>query len=166
MSRGPRPRGAIRCLIVANVGRGPAKVVAREGESGRKRLGWPDGRASGASRSKPRSPRKISLTRSLPRSPALRPMFQYRQYRTAPVAQAEPLWPGATSCLPGTRSGCFLERAQRYHHARTVSEAWGAEIAGLPEFIISSLHIVTGLVLPIGRWFPQNHCRVFRLQIQ
>jgi hypothetical protein len=48
--------------------------------------------------------------------------------------------------------------------ARTFSAAWGAEIAALPEFTISSLHIVTGLLLPIWRRLPQNHCRVFRLQ--
>lgn len=48
--------------------------------------------------------------------------------------------------------------------ARTFSEAWEAEITALPEFTISSLHIVTGLLLPIWRRLPENHCRVFRLQ--
>lgn len=42
--------------------------------------------------------------------------------------------------------------------------AWNAEVAGLPEFVESRLHIVTGLLLPIWRRLPQDGCRVYRLQ--
>jgi hypothetical protein len=43
-------------------------------------------------------------------------------------------------------------------------EAWNAEIAGLPEFVESRFHVVTGLLLPIWRRLPQDGCRVYRLQ--
>jgi hypothetical protein len=42
--------------------------------------------------------------------------------------------------------------------------AWTAEVAGLPEFVESRLHIVTGLLLPIWRRLPEDGCRVYRLQ--
>jgi hypothetical protein len=42
--------------------------------------------------------------------------------------------------------------------------AWEAEIAALPEFTDSSLHIVTGLLLPIWRRLPNDSMRVYRLQ--
>lgn len=48
--------------------------------------------------------------------------------------------------------------------ARLFSAAWGAELAALPDFTISTLHIVTCLLLPILRRLPQNHCRILRLQ--
>ena len=44
------------------------------------------------------------------------------------------------------------------------TEAWNAEVAGLPEFIESRFHIVTGLLLPIWRRLPEDGCRVYRLQ--
>jgi predicted RNA methylase len=43
--------------------------------------------------------------------------------------------------------------------------AWRAEIADVPEFSTSTLHIVTGLLLPIWRRLPDDgSCRVYRLQ--
>jgi hypothetical protein len=42
--------------------------------------------------------------------------------------------------------------------------AWNAEIAGLPEFTESRMHIVTGLLLPIWKRLPGEQCRVYRLQ--
>ena len=42
--------------------------------------------------------------------------------------------------------------------------AWRDEIAGLPEFSESTLHIATGLLLPIWRRLPEENCRVYRLQ--
>jgi hypothetical protein len=43
--------------------------------------------------------------------------------------------------------------------------AWHAEVAGLPEFSTSVMHIVSGLLLPIWRLLPQDFCRVWRLQM-
>ncbi len=42
--------------------------------------------------------------------------------------------------------------------------AWEAEIAALPEFTDSNLHIVTGLLLPIWKRLPNDSMRVYRLQ--
>jgi hypothetical protein len=42
--------------------------------------------------------------------------------------------------------------------------AWNAELADLPEFTDSRIHIVTGLLLPIWKRLPGEGCRVYRLQ--
>ena len=42
--------------------------------------------------------------------------------------------------------------------------AWEAELAQLPEFRESTLHVVTGLLLPIWRQLPHDGGRVYRLQ--
>ena len=44
------------------------------------------------------------------------------------------------------------------------TRAWEAEVAALPEFTDSSLHIVTGLLLPIWKRLPNDSMRVYRLQ--
>jgi hypothetical protein len=44
------------------------------------------------------------------------------------------------------------------------SEAWAAELAEVPEYREGSLHVVTGLLLPIWRRLPGDGCRVYRLQ--
>ena len=44
------------------------------------------------------------------------------------------------------------------------AHAWEAEIAAVPEFTDSTLHIVTGLLLPIWKRLPNNSVRVYRLQ--
>jgi len=46
----------------------------------------------------------------------------------------------------------------------TFSAAWAAELAGLPEFQTSTLHMVSGLLLPIWKLLPQESMRVYRLQ--
>ena len=42
--------------------------------------------------------------------------------------------------------------------------AWTAELAEVPEFSESTLHIVAGLLLPIWKQLPQDEPRVYRLQ--
>jgi hypothetical protein len=42
--------------------------------------------------------------------------------------------------------------------------AWQTELAAVPEFTDSSLHIVTGLLLPIWKRLPNESMRVYRLQ--
>jgi hypothetical protein len=44
------------------------------------------------------------------------------------------------------------------------SAAWTAEIANLPEFSVSTMHVVSGLLLPIWKLLPQDYCRVYRLE--
>jgi hypothetical protein len=44
------------------------------------------------------------------------------------------------------------------------SAAWTAELADVPEFSESMLHIVAGLLLPIWKQLPQDETRVYRLQ--
>ncbi|OBZ97486.1 methylase (plasmid) [Pararhizobium polonicum] len=47
---------------------------------------------------------------------------------------------------------------------QSFSAAWNAEVADLPEFSISTMHIVSGLLLPIWKLLPQDYCRVYRLE--
>ncbi|CDZ54086.1 strawberry notch family protein [Neorhizobium galegae] len=42
--------------------------------------------------------------------------------------------------------------------------AWNTEVAAVPEFSSSVMHIVSGLLLPIWRLLPQDFCRIRRLQ--
>lgn len=42
--------------------------------------------------------------------------------------------------------------------------AWSDELAQVPEFGTTTLHVVTGLLLPIWRRLPDDHCRVYRLE--
>ncbi|MBX9864156.1 MAG: strawberry notch family protein [Hyphomicrobium sp.] len=44
------------------------------------------------------------------------------------------------------------------------AEAWTAEIAEVPEFSDSTIHIVAGLLLPIWKRLPNESTRVYRLQ--
>lgn len=47
---------------------------------------------------------------------------------------------------------------------QSFSAAWNAEVAGLPEFSVSTMHVVSGLLLPIWKLLPQDYCRVYRLE--
>ena len=42
--------------------------------------------------------------------------------------------------------------------------AWQTELAGVPEFTDSTIHIVSGLLLPIWKRLPNESTRVYRLQ--
>jgi hypothetical protein len=42
--------------------------------------------------------------------------------------------------------------------------AWSAEVAAVPEFSDSTIHIVAGLLLPIWKRLPKDSTRVYRLQ--
>jgi len=42
--------------------------------------------------------------------------------------------------------------------------AWGAELAEVPEYADSTIHIVSGLLLPIWKRLPKESTRVYRLQ--
>ena len=44
------------------------------------------------------------------------------------------------------------------------TSAWNTELAEVPEFTDSILHMVTGLLLPIWKRLPQESSRVYRLQ--
>ncbi len=72
-----------------------------------------------------------------------------------------------------------LIRPMEYHHAslKTMAEshwqktdrdsfatAWSREIAELPEFSESTLHVVAGLLLPVWKRLPDESTRVYRLQ--
>lgn len=47
---------------------------------------------------------------------------------------------------------------------KVFSDSWDAEVAAVPEFSTSTMHIVSGLLLPIWKLLPQDFCRVRRLQ--
>ncbi|MFA6605581.1 MAG: strawberry notch family protein, partial [Sphingomonas sp.] len=46
----------------------------------------------------------------------------------------------------------------------TFSTAWAAELARLPDHQVSTLHMVSGLLLPIWKLLPNESTRVYRLQ--
>ena len=56
-------------------------------------------------------------------------------------------------------AGSHWERAG----VQKFSAAWDAEVAGVPEFETSTMHVVTGLLLPIWKRLPQESTRVYRL---
>ena len=47
---------------------------------------------------------------------------------------------------------------------QTFARAWTAEVAEVPEFTDSEIHIVAGLLLPIWKRLPNESSRVYRLQ--
>lgn len=72
-----------------------------------------------------------------------------------------------------------LIRPMEYHHASlkmmadshwveaeqaAFTEAWNGEVANVPEFTISTIHVVAGLLLPIWKRLPNECSRVYRLQ--
>lgn len=47
---------------------------------------------------------------------------------------------------------------------QTFAAAWRAEVADVPEFSDATLHVVSGLLLPVWKRLPQDETRVYRLQ--
>jgi hypothetical protein len=83
------------------------------------------------------------------------------------------------SCSTMARSSaaCACSGRWNIHHAaghgrnplaggrpRGFAAAWAAEIAQIPEFTDSTIHIVAGLLLPIWKRLPDESTRVYRLQ--
>src|SRR3546814_5593960 len=71
------------------------------------------------------------------------------------------VWPLSDSVAPAEAlEASHWEPADR----AMFSAAWEAELAGLPEFETSTLHMVCGLLLPIWKRLPDESTRVYRLQ--
>ena len=65
---------------------------------------------------------------------------------------------------PSIAVDALAATAWRPTDPETFALAWEAELAQLPEFRESTLHVVTGLLLPIWRQLPNDGGRVYRLQ--
>ncbi|WP_432769514.1 MAG: DEAD/DEAH box helicase family protein [Sphingopyxis sp.] len=69
---------------------------------------------------------------------------------------------------PLEKSNMLAEDFEQSHWRPVDTEAfgsaWSAELAELPEYEISTLHIVAGLLLPIWKRLPKESARVYRLQ--
>jgi hypothetical protein len=65
---------------------------------------------------------------------------------------------------PSIAVDALAATAWRPTDAEAFAVAWEAELAQLPEFRESTLHVVTGLLLPIWRQLPDDGARVYRLQ--
>jgi len=71
------------------------------------------------------------------------------------------IWPLTDSVLPAEMLlASHWEEADR----TAFSAAWAAELAALPEHETSTLHMVSGLLLPIWKVLPNESTRVYRLQ--
>jgi len=60
--------------------------------------------------------------------------------------------------------GVLSETHWRESDRETFSGAWAKEVADLPEFIETTLHVVSGLLLPIWKRLPRESSRVYRIQ--
>lgn len=69
---------------------------------------------------------------------------------------------------PMERHHAFLRMMEDSHWQQadreTFTTAWSAEVAGVPAFSDSTIHIVAGLLLPIWKRLPNESSRVYRLQ--
>ena len=65
---------------------------------------------------------------------------------------------------PTFPEGAMAETQWREADRETFSRAWEREIADLPEFLETTLHVVSGLLLPIWKRLPRESSRVYRIQ--
>jgi hypothetical protein len=65
---------------------------------------------------------------------------------------------------PALPLAALAETQWREADRASFAAAWNAELAEVPEFAESRMHIVTGLLLPIWKRLPGEGCRVYRLQ--
>ncbi|MEK7687591.1 MAG: methylase, partial [Pseudomonadota bacterium] len=69
---------------------------------------------------------------------------------------------------PMERTALSLAALDQTHWERAdrvaFTEAWERELAEIPAFTDSDLHVVTGLLLPIWKRLPDDSMRVYRLQ--
>jgi predicted RNA methylase len=65
---------------------------------------------------------------------------------------------------PAMPLAAMAETQWREADRGSFAAAWNAELAELPEFTESRMHVVTGLLLPIWKRLPGEGCRVYRLQ--
>ena len=79
--------------------------------------------------------------------------------RSNAVSVSYARWSGQP-CPLAALAHTHWERADRAAFA----EAWEQELAEIPTFTDSDLHIVTGLLLPIWKRLPDESMRVYRLQ--
>ena len=81
-------------------------------------------------------------------------------------------WRGRTPCAAHPANGNILtfplammpQTLWREADRDTFARAWEAELAQVPEFTDSEIHIVAGLLLPIWKRLPNESSRVYRLQ--
>ena len=71
------------------------------------------------------------------------------------------VWPLADSVIPAEMLGVSHWATADREAFRT---AWNAELADLPAYETSTLHMVSGLLLPIWKRLPDESTRVYRLQ--
>ena len=65
---------------------------------------------------------------------------------------------------PTFPAGAMSETHWRESDRETFSGAWAKEVADLPELIETTLHVVSGLLLPIWKRLPRESSRVYRIQ--
>jgi len=65
---------------------------------------------------------------------------------------------------PTIAAGMMAETHWAEANRTTFGAAWQAEVDAVPEFETSTVHVVTGLLLPIWKRLPNQSARVYRLQ--
>ena len=119
----------------------------------------------------------VSLERALELAgePTAELMINTRSGRAAVRLRARSLVDDDGAILPRVRLVRPMEAVNLFADQFAVSHwetadrasfcaAWSSELAELPEFEVSTMHMVTGLLLPIWKRLPNESTRVYRLQ--